>query len=194
MCVGLTMDSDELCARNVLHVRPDIVALGEEPPKRPLVAEVKEDVCAASCPIPQQCALGRGNSPLGRKRITRFAVGPGFREVSYVSFAPHSIHHPNQTMVKGLARSALIRPDVRVLELNHPPIVGLHICDVAFTVLGMVDDFLPVGGKLVLPGTVPLRFILPPRIAKATPFVSPVPNPVFPALCNHRMVASPTLA
>jgi hypothetical protein len=49
---SIPMGSDELCARNVLDVRPPIVALREEPPKRPLVAEVKEDVRAASCPIP----------------------------------------------------------------------------------------------------------------------------------------------
>jgi hypothetical protein len=52
MCTLLPMDSDELCARNVLKVGPPIVTLREEPPKRPIVAEVKEDVGAASCPIP----------------------------------------------------------------------------------------------------------------------------------------------
>ncbi len=40
----------------------------------------------------------------------------------------------------------------------------------------------------------PLRFILPPRIAIATPFVSPVPNPDFPASRNHRLSAVRTLA
>ena len=170
-----TMGCDEQCARNVLEVRPHLVALGKEPPKRPLVAKVKEDVRAASCPIPLQCTLGRGNSPLGRKRITRFAFGPRSRELRCIFLSRRPIHHPNQTLVEGLARSALIRFDVRVLELYHPTIMSLHVCDVSVAFLGRVDDLLPIGGKLVFPSAVPVRFILPPPIASARPwFVSPV--------------------
>jgi hypothetical protein len=111
-----------------------------------------------------------------------------------ISLSPPSIHHPNQTLVKGFARSAFISSDVRVLELNHPTIMGLHVCDVSFTVLGVAEDLLPISGKLVFPSTVPLRFILPPRVAKATPFVSPVPNPDVSAPCNHQSSAARTLA
>ena len=52
MCAPLPMDSDELRARNSLDVRAPIVALREKPPKVAPVAEVKENVRAASCPIP----------------------------------------------------------------------------------------------------------------------------------------------
>jgi len=96
--------------------------------------------------------------------------------------------------VKGFARSTLFRFDVRVLELNHPTITGLHVCDVSFTVSGCVDDLLPIIGKLVFPIAVPFRFILTPRIAKETTFVSPVPNPDFAAPCNHGSATAATLA
>jgi hypothetical protein len=81
-----------------------------------------------------------------------------------------------------------------MLELDHPTILGLHVCDVSFTVLDMLDDLLPISGKLVFPSAVPLRFILPPRIAKATPSVSPVLNPDFPASCDYRASAAGALA
>jgi hypothetical protein len=51
MCALLPMNSDELSARNVLEVRTPVVTFGEQPPKCPLIAEVNEDVCVASCPI-----------------------------------------------------------------------------------------------------------------------------------------------
>jgi hypothetical protein len=81
-----------------------------------------------------------------------------------------------------------------VLEFNYPTIIGLHVCDVPFTVFGMVDNLLPISGKLFLPLAVPFRFILPPRIAKATPSMSPVPSVDFSAPCNHVPSAAGTLA
>ena len=80
-----------------------------------------------------------------------------------------------------------------MLELNHPTTIGLHICDVPFTVSGRVDDLLPLRGKLIFPSAVPLRFILPPRIAMETPFVSPVPNTNVAALGNHGCPTARTL-
>jgi len=65
---------------------------------------------------------------------------------------------------------------------------------VSFAVFGMVDNFLALSGKLVFPSAVPLRFILPPRIAQPMPFVSPVPKANFSALCNHGSSAARTLA
>src|SRR5437762_188016 len=58
----------------------------------------------------------------------------------------------------------------------------------------MVDNFLALSGKLVFPSAVPFRFILPPRIAKPTSFVSPVPNASFSALGDHVASAEATLA
>jgi len=65
---------------------------------------------------------------------------------------------------------------------------------VSLAVSVMLDKLLPTNGKQVFPSAVPFRFILPPRIAKATPFVSPVPKPDFSAPCNHRASADRTLA
>jgi hypothetical protein len=80
-----------------------------------------------------------------------------------------------------------------MLELDRPAAICRHVRDVSFTVLSMADDFLPGSGKLVLPSTVPQSFILPPRIAKTTPFVRPVPDSDFSALGNHRLSAAETL-
>src|SRR5437867_5737691 len=77
---------------------------------------------------------------------------------------------------------------------RYPAPLGLHVCDVSFAVFGMVDNFLALSGKLVFPSAVPFRFILPPRIAKPTSFVSPVPNASFSALGNHGTSAETTLA
>jgi hypothetical protein len=81
-----------------------------------------------------------------------------------------------------------------VLEFDYPITICLHVCDVPFTISGGVEDLLPISGKLVFPSAVPLRLILPPRIAKETPFVSPMPNANFSALCNHGSAAETTLA
>ena len=76
-----------------------------------------------------------------------------------------------------------------MLELDYPTIMGLHVSDVSFTVLGMVDDLLPISGKLVFPGAVPRRFWLP--VASALALVSPVPNPnpAKSTLRNHGFAA-----
>ena len=81
-----------------------------------------------------------------------------------------------------------------MLKLDYPIMICLHVSDVSSTVSDRVDDLLPISRKLVFPIAVPFRFILPPRIAKETTFVSPVPNPDFAAPCNHGSSAALTLA
>lgn len=81
-----------------------------------------------------------------------------------------------------------------MLELYHPTTRGFHVCDMTFTGLGMLDNLLPVSWKLVFPGAMPFRFVLPPRIANATLLMSPVANPDFSAPCNHQSSAARTLA
>lgn len=80
-----------------------------------------------------------------------------------------------------------------MLELEYPPTICLHIRDVSLTALGILDDLLPIRWKLVFPSTVPLRFILLPRIAMARSLVSPVSDPDFTAPCNHRSSTARTL-
>jgi len=81
-----------------------------------------------------------------------------------------------------------------VLELDYPTSICLHICDVLFTGFCLVDNLLPVDRKLSFPNAVPFRFLLPPRVAEAASLVSPMPNPDFSALGNHRVIANRTLA
>src|SRR5262245_17314169 len=81
-----------------------------------------------------------------------------------------------------------------MLEFDHPATLGLHIRDVLHTVLSWMDNLLPADRKLSFPGAVPLGLVLPPRVTDATSLVSPVPNPNFSALSNHRVTATRTLA
>jgi hypothetical protein len=111
-----------------------------------------------------------------------------------VSFASGSVHNPNQLWIKLISRSTLFRFEVRVLELDHPTTRGFHVCDMTFTGLGVLDILLPISRKLVFPGAMPFRFVLPPRIANATLFMSPVANPDFSAPCNHQTSADWTFA
>jgi hypothetical protein len=72
--------------------------------------------------------------------------------------------------------------------------IGLHVCDVSFAVLGMVDFLVPGIGKLAFPIAMPVGFILPPRIATAATLVSPVPNPDLSALRNYGISTANTRA
>jgi hypothetical protein len=81
-----------------------------------------------------------------------------------------------------------------MLELNYPAALSLDIRNVLDAVLGVVDNLLPLVGKLSFPRAVPFRFVLTPRVAKTRSQVSPMPNPDFSALCNHRTAAARTLA
>ena len=77
-----------------------------------------------------------------------------------------------------------------MLKLKYPPVVGQHICYVPLSVIGFLADLLPVDGKPVFPSAVPGCLVLPPRVAAAPSLVSPVPDPDFSALGNHRAIAS----
>jgi hypothetical protein len=103
------------------------------------------------------------------------------------------VNHPNHFPIKSIARPTLFGFEVRVLELDHPTTLGLHICDVPLAV-SVADDFLPMIRKLVLPGAVPLRLVLPPRIANVTALVGPVSISDFSPLPNHRLSAARALA
>jgi len=67
--------SDELRARNGLHVRPLVVATGEKPPKLLPAAKIKEDVPDAACPISEECASGRREPSLVQERNVRGTPG-----------------------------------------------------------------------------------------------------------------------
>jgi hypothetical protein len=104
------------------------------------------------------------------------------------------MYNPNQLRVEGFPRPTLVGLDGRVLELDCPAITGLNICAVSLTVVGIVDDLLPLTRKLVFPIAMPFRFALPPRIASTFPFMSPVPDSDWSALRNHGISAARTLA
>lgn len=81
-----------------------------------------------------------------------------------------------------------------MLKLDYPPLIGLNICNVFLSVIGLEDNLLPAFGKPSFPSAVPFGFVLPPGITSAPSFVGPVPDIDFSALCNHRLIASWTLA
>jgi hypothetical protein len=51
-----------------------------------------------------------------------------------------------------------------MLELDHPSMLGLNICEVLRAIVGYVNNFLPSLGKFRFPCAVPRAFILPPRV------------------------------
>src|SRR6266853_3383375 len=127
-------------------------------------------------------------------RANRYTFFPRVEKLCSVSLASRPIHHPNQLRIESIAGSTLFGCEVRVLELDYPTSICLHICDVLFTGFCLVDNLLPVDRKLSFPNAVPFCFLLPPRVAEAASLVSPMPNPDFSALGNHRVIASRTLA
>ena len=48
-----------------------------------------------------------------------------------------------------------------------------------------MGNFLIALGKPILPGSMPTRFIFPPRVAHIHGLVSPMPNLDFSAFGNH---------
>jgi hypothetical protein len=72
-----------------------------------------------------------------------------------------------------------------MLEFNEPAILSLHIRDVFFAVLGSTNDFLPIQGKLILPGAVPFCLVFPPKIAFSPTFMCPVMGIHVAALCDQ---------
>ena len=98
----------------------------------------------------------------------------------------------NWGVSKSLARSGfagvtLFGLKVRMLEFEHPTLIGLHICYVLLAVFGTVDDLLPIVREVPFPSAVPLGFVFPPWITGSFPFVSPMPYPFFfwAAFGNH---------
>jgi hypothetical protein len=123
----------------------------------------------------------RQNAPTVVKGVEKFLI---------ISFSSRSIHHPNQ----GVARPTLFGPEIRMLELDHPPLICLYIRYVFFATIGSVDNLLPIFGKFSFPSAMPVGFVFPPRITGTTSFVGPVPNLDLSALCNRRLIANLTLA
>jgi hypothetical protein len=80
-----------------------------------------------------------------------------------------------------------------MLKLDHTPVPGPYIGNVLFTVVGPVDNLLPLDGKLVLPLTMPLGLRLPPMVTSAFSEMSPMPNPEFSAFRHHSGTANGTL-
>ncbi|OGR53354.1 MAG: hypothetical protein A2049_08055 [Elusimicrobia bacterium GWA2_62_23] len=76
-----------------------------------------------------------------------------------------------------------------MLKLKHPPLICFYVSNMFFSVMALVNNLLPLRGKMSFPGAMPFSFILPPRITRAPPLMGPVPNPDFPALCQHWMPA-----
>src|ERR1700730_16641287 len=81
-----------------------------------------------------------------------------------------------------------------MLEFDYPPMLGLDVCNVLGAVVCVVNNFLPSIGEFCLPFAVPFCFVFPPRVAEAPSLMSPMPNPDFSTLGDHRLIAIRTLA
>ena len=100
-----------------------------------------------------------------------------------------AIHNPNQLLVEGFASLTFIGVNIRMLELKHPPLIGLHIRNVLLTAFGFVDPLLPLLREPVFPGAVPFGLMLPPRFTIASNKMCPMMYPDISAPCNHRTTA-----
>ena len=81
-----------------------------------------------------------------------------------------------------------------MLELDYPTMIGLHICNVLFSVLGLVDKFPPLAGELVLPIAVPFGLGFPPDVAVTSFKMSPMPDPDISTSRHHSRTAKWTFA
>jgi hypothetical protein len=176
-----------------MDVCPSIGVPSEEQPHPFLFAEISDNGRTASSPFLKQSTIVGERFPDQPIPAYRHAIIQCAEELRSVPLQASSIHHPNQFRVEGLARATFFRLNARVLELNYPTIRGLHICDVSFPIFGVVNDFLPISRKVILPCTVPRCLVLPPRIAELLSLVSPVRKPDLSALRDHRVAAARTL-
>ena len=77
-----------------------------------------------------------------------------------------------------------------MLELDYPTMIGLHVCNVLFPVLGLVGNFLPLAGELVLPIAVPFSLGLPPEVAVTFSKMGPMPDPYISTFRHHSGTAT----
>src|SRR5436190_21785512 len=80
-----------------------------------------------------------------------------------------------------------------MLELQHLPTRGLHVCKMPLPVLGTVENFLPVLRKHVLPSAVPFGLWLP-VVIEVSPWVGPVRHSDPAAFRRQRNFAYRALA
>ena len=105
------------------------------------------------------------DSPNGSALVQRFA------KLFSISLLSRSVHYPNQLGVKVITRPTLVGLEVRMLELDHPPLICRYIPYMFLSTIGWMDNLLPGFGKLSFPSSVPFGFVFPPRITGATSFM-----------------------
>ena len=81
-----------------------------------------------------------------------------------------------------------------MLELDYPTMIGLHICNMFLSVLGLVVNFPPLAGELVLPIAVPFGLGFPPEVAVTSAKMGPMPDPDISTFRHHSGTANWTFA
>ena len=188
--IATELTLNELSARVGTDVHGPGNASSKQPPKCG-PSKIDEERNVAAGPFAEQRATLCGDSANGPQRQ---APIQRFEKLIRISLAPTTVQHPDQLAIKRIARSTFLGIEIGVLKLNHPTAASLYIRDVSFAVARGVNDLLPVSRELLLPGAMPARLILPPRIANAVPSMSPMVDADLAASGNHWCAAPNALA
>lgn len=166
---------DELGFRKIEEITPP--ALGRRQQAERLPAKIKTDDLSNRAPLFEKTrfiVMDRVDiDPIKALRITLIEHA---LILGQISRAAPAIDHPNHPIVEFGAGSHLVGFDRRMLKLHHQPIGCLDVGNVQLALVVSCWHFLPVLGEMILPGPVPLRFILPPVIAMSLALMGPMPD------------------
>ncbi len=73
-------------------------------------------------------------------------------------------------------------------------IACFDIGNMFFTIISIVNYFLPMIWKFIFPRSMPFGFIFPPRIAPYVSFMRPMMNTNLTAPCSHCVITTDTFA
>lgn len=104
-----------------------------------------------------------------------------------------AVDHPDEVLVKCLPRLPFGIRHARMLDFNVYAGRRFDVCAMDFSVRRDVRDFPTVNGETVLPFPMPLRLILPPRIAVAAAAMCSMMDNSRAAFGDHSGVAGRTV-
>lgn len=117
-----------------------------------------------------------------------FAYGPEFAcavdETRKIVLQSRPIYDPDHVAIEALTRGALFGAQVRILEFDDHSIGRTHIRYVLFPFRVVQDALVPGFRKSELPRPMPLRFRLPPSVARTFPDMRPMMDPLRATSCD----------